>query len=181
MCPYNIAFRQLLSFFPFLFIVCVLEFIQQWAFISYLVYWFMLPYAYGFLHLLLSRHLIIWLFKNNIGRITPTLEDPSHTANHNSLLDNQELVNPTEDQYSMHNDILDAHHHIRNMQNVSGFHSLNTSISQTFASVMTSAVSRNSTSDPQYVARVSSPALPHVGVRITSDYNRSHSTLYLQK
>jgi hypothetical protein len=121
----------------------------------------MLPYAYGFLHLLLSRHLIIWLFKNNIGRITPTLEDPSHTANHNSLLDNQELVNPTEDQYSMHNDILDAHHHIRNMQNVSGFHSLNTSISQTFASVMTSAVSRNSTSDPHYVgnvARVSSPA-----------------------
>jgi hypothetical protein len=84
----------------------------------------------------------------------------------------------------MHNDILDAHHHIRNMQNVSGFHSLNTSISQTFASVMTSAVSRNSTSDPHYVgnvARVSSPALPHVGVRITSDYNRSHSTLYLQK
>jgi pumilio RNA-binding family len=90
-------------------------------------------------------------------------------------------VNPTEDQYSMHNDILDAHHHIRNMQNVSGFHSLNTSISQTFASVMTSAVSRNSTSDPHYVARVCSPALPHVGVRITSDYNCSHSTLYLQK
>ncbi|CAD6235962.1 unnamed protein product [Miscanthus lutarioriparius] len=54
---------------------------------------------------------------DNIGRRTPTSEHPSRTASRNSFLDNQEPVNPAENQYAMHNDILDVHHPIGNMQN----------------------------------------------------------------
>ncbi|OEL35734.1 Pumilio-like protein 2 [Dichanthelium oligosanthes] len=109
------------------------------------------------------------LFQDNIGRRTPTSEYPSRAASRNSFLDNQEPVNSAENQYSMHTDILDAHHPVGNVQNVSGLHSLNASTSQTFASILGSSVSRNATPDPHYVARVPSPGLPPVGVRITSN------------
>ncbi|KAG2592905.1 hypothetical protein PVAP13_5NG586100 [Panicum virgatum] len=87
----------------------------------------------------------------------------------NSFIDNQEPVNSAENQYSMHTDILDVHHPAGNLQNVSGLHSLNASTSQTFASILGSSVSRNATPDPHYVARIPSPGLPPVGVRITSN------------
>jgi pumilio RNA-binding family len=116
------------------------------------------------------------LFQDNIGRRTPTSEHPSRTASRNSFLDNQEPVNPAENQYAMHNDILDVHRPIGNMQNVSSLHNLNTSTSQTFASIMGSSVSRNATPDPHYAARVPSPGLPPVGVRITSNDKKLNSS-----
>ncbi|CAL4953704.1 unnamed protein product [Urochloa decumbens] len=109
------------------------------------------------------------ILQDNIGHITPNSEHPSRSASRNSLLDNQEPVNSAENQYSMHTDILEVHHPVGNVQNVSGLHSLNASTSQTFASILGSSVSRNATPDPHYVARVPSPGLPPVGVRITSN------------
>ncbi|CAO2182369.1 unnamed protein product [Urochloa humidicola] len=109
------------------------------------------------------------ILQDNIGRITPNSEHPSRSASRNSFLDNQEPVNSPENQYSMHTDILEVHHPVGNVQNVSGLHSLNASTSQTFASILGSSVSRNATPDPHYVTRVPSPGLPPVGVRITSN------------
>jgi pumilio RNA-binding family len=102
------------------------------------------------------------LFQDNIGRRTPTSEHPSRAASRNSFLDNQEPLDSAENQYSMHTDILEV-------QNVCALHSLNASTSQTFASILGPSVSRNATPDPHYVARVPSPGLPPVGVRITSN------------
>ncbi|KAG2592907.1 hypothetical protein PVAP13_5NG586100 [Panicum virgatum] len=109
------------------------------------------------------------MLQDNIGRRTPISEHPSRAASRNSFIDNQEPVNSAENQYSMHTDILDVHHPAGNLQNVSGLHSLNASTSQTFASILGSSVSRNATPDPHYVARIPSPGLPPVGVRITSN------------
>ncbi|XP_062207416.1 pumilio homolog 1-like [Phragmites australis] len=109
------------------------------------------------------------ILQDNLGRRTPTSEHPSRAVSRNSFLDNQEQLNSSENQYSMHNDILDAHHPVGNVQNVSGLHNVDASTSQTFASVLGSSVSRNATPDPHYVARVPSPGLPPVGVRITSN------------
>jgi len=64
----------------------------------------------------------------------------------------------------------------RNIQNMAG---LQNKASQTFASVLASSLSRNSTPDPQQLARASSPALPNAGVRLGLDDNKfnngSHS------
>ncbi|CAO1946554.1 unnamed protein product [Urochloa humidicola] len=109
------------------------------------------------------------ILQDNIGRITPNSEHPSRSASRNSFLDNQEPVSSAENQYSIHTDISEVHHPVGNVQNVSGLHSLNVSTSQTFASILGSSVSKNATPDPHYVARVPSPGLPPVGVRITSN------------
>lgn len=109
------------------------------------------------------------ILQDNIGRRTPISEHPSRAASRNSFLDNQEPVSSAENQYSMHNDILETHHSMGNVQNVSGLHSLNASTTQTFASLLGSSVSRNATPDPHYIARVPSPGLPPVGVRMTSN------------
>ncbi|XP_062225846.1 pumilio homolog 2-like [Phragmites australis] len=109
------------------------------------------------------------ILQDNLGRRTPTSEHPSRAASRNSFHDNQEPLNSAENQYSMHNDILDAHHPVGNVQNVSGLHNVDVSRSQILTSALGSSVSRNATPDPHYVARVPSPGLPPVGVRITSN------------
>ncbi|KAJ1286189.1 hypothetical protein BS78_03G333800 [Paspalum vaginatum] len=116
------------------------------------------------------------ILQDNIGRRTPTSEHPSRAASRNSFLDSQEHVSSAENQYSMHNDILEVHHPVGSVQNVSGLHSLNASTPQTFASILGSSVSRNATPDPHYVARVPSPGLPPVGVRITSNEKKLNSS-----
>ncbi|XP_015698639.1 pumilio homolog 1-like isoform X2 [Oryza brachyantha] len=108
------------------------------------------------------------ILQDNLGRRTPTSDHPSRAASRNSFLDNQELLNSAENQYSMHNDILEAQRPVGNVQNVSGLPSMNASTSQTFASVLGSSVSRNAP-DSHYVPRVPSPGLPPVGVRINSN------------
>uniref|UniRef100_A0A0D9V7Q4 PUM-HD domain-containing protein n=1 Tax=Leersia perrieri TaxID=77586 RepID=A0A0D9V7Q4_9ORYZ len=109
------------------------------------------------------------ILQDNLGRRTPTSEHPSRAASRNSFLDNQELLNSAESQYSMHNDILEAQRPVGNAQNVSGLTSINSSASQTFASVLGSSISRNATPDSHYAPRVPSPGLPPVGVRINSN------------
>ncbi|WVZ68218.1 hypothetical protein U9M48_017181 [Paspalum notatum var. saurae] len=116
------------------------------------------------------------ILQDNIGRRTPTSEHPSRAASRNSFIDSQEPVGSAENQYSMHNDILEVHHPVGNVQNVSALHSLNASTPQTFASILGSSVSRNATPDPHYVARVPSPGLPPVGVRITSNEKKLNSS-----
>ncbi|BAS75190.1 Os01g0844800, partial [Oryza sativa Japonica Group] len=109
------------------------------------------------------------ILQDNIGRRTPASEHPSRAVSRNSFLDNQELLNSADSQYSMHNDILEAQRAVGNVQNVSGLPSINASASQTFASVLGSSISRNATPDSHYVPRVPSPGLPPVGVRINSN------------
>ncbi|KAL6853653.1 hypothetical protein ACP4OV_019682 [Aristida adscensionis] len=115
------------------------------------------------------------ILQDNLGRRTPSSEHPSRAASRNSFLDNQEPLNSAENQYSTRNDLLDAHHPAVSAQNVSGPHNVTTS--QTFESVLGSSVLRNATPDPHYVARVPSPGLPPVGVRITSNGKKLNCSL----
>lgn len=112
------------------------------------------------------------MLQDNLGHRTPTSEHPSRATSRSSFLDNQEPLNYSENQYSMHNDTLDARHSVGNAQSVSGFSNINASASQTFASVLGSSASRNATPDPHYVPRVPSPGLPPVGVRVGSNDKR---------
>ncbi|KAE8797288.1 Pumilio-like protein [Hordeum vulgare] len=112
------------------------------------------------------------MLQDNLGRRTPTSEHPSREASRNSFLDNQESVDPSENQYSLHNDTMDAHRSVGNAQSVGGLSSINGSASQTFASVLGSSASRNATPDSHYIPRVPSPGLPPVGARISSNEKR---------
>uniref|UniRef100_R7W815 Pumilio-like protein n=1 Tax=Aegilops tauschii TaxID=37682 RepID=R7W815_AEGTA len=112
------------------------------------------------------------MFQDNLGRRTPTSEHSSRAASRNSFLDNQESVDPSENQYSLHNDTMDAQRSVGNAQSVGGLSSINASASQTFASVLGSSASRNATPDSHYIPRVPSPGLPPVGARISSNEKR---------
>uniref|UniRef100_A0ACD5WLM1 Uncharacterized protein n=1 Tax=Avena sativa TaxID=4498 RepID=A0ACD5WLM1_AVESA len=116
------------------------------------------------------------MLQDNLGRRTPTSEHPSRATSRNSFLDNQEALNYSENQYSIHNDTLDARHSAGNAQSVRGLSNINASASQTFASVLGSSASRNATPDPHYVPRVPSPGLPPVGVRVGSNEKRLNSS-----
>ncbi|VAH66301.1 unnamed protein product [Triticum turgidum subsp. durum] len=112
------------------------------------------------------------MFQDNLGRRTPTSEHSSRAASRNSFLDNQESVDPSENQYSLHNDTMDAQRSVGNAQSVGGLSSINASASQTFASVLGSSASRSATPDSHYIPRVPSPGLPPVGARINSNEKR---------
>uniref|UniRef100_A0ACD5W5U4 Uncharacterized protein n=1 Tax=Avena sativa TaxID=4498 RepID=A0ACD5W5U4_AVESA len=116
------------------------------------------------------------MLQDNLGRRTPTSEHPSRATSRNSFLDNQEALNYSENQYSIHNETLDARHSAGNAQSVRGLSNINASASQTFASVLGSSASRNATPDPHYVPRVPSPGLPPVGVRVGSNEKRLNSS-----
>ncbi|VAH81703.1 unnamed protein product [Triticum turgidum subsp. durum] len=105
------------------------------------------------------------MFQDNLGRRTPTSEHPSRAASRNS-------VDPSENQYSLHNDTMDAQRSVGNAQSVGSLSSINASASQTFASVLGSSASRNATPDSHYIPRVPSPGLPPVGARISSNEKR---------
>ncbi|XP_048565109.1 pumilio homolog 1-like [Triticum urartu] len=113
-----------------------------------------------------------YMFQDNLGRRTPTSEHSSRAASRNSFLDNQESVDPSENQYSLHNDTMDAQRSVGNAQSVGGLSSINASASQTFASVLGSSASRSATPDSHYIPRVPSPGLPPVGARINSNEKR---------
>lgn len=115
--------------------------------------------------------------QDDLGHSNPILGHPSRPSSRNAFDNGVETLHSSDGHLALHHDIgsMDSLRPDSTAQSVGGRQNNNMPVSQTFASVVGSSISRSNTPDPQLVARAPSPCLPPVGVRLSNNDKKSNN------
>ncbi|KAK1298977.1 hypothetical protein QJS10_CPB14g01612 [Acorus calamus] len=102
------------------------------------------------------------MFQDDLVCPTPVSRHPSRPASRNTFDDSLDVIGPAETKLSH------LHHDIASIDSLQSGGTIGGPGSHSFAAALGASLSRNTTPDPQLVARSPSPCLPPVGTRMTS-------------